>query len=559
LLGEILGTAVREWVGKNGWEGAPEVVLERPAERGHGDYALPYCLQLAGVARRAPKELAEELVEYLAADPMVSDVVEDMEVAGPGFINFTLGQSAYRETVLGMLARGESIGCGDGESEDLGSILLEYVSVNPTGPLHVGHARYAAYGNALDRILRFSGYDVSTEFYVNDYGRQMEMFARSIAARYAQLLGLEIDVPDEGYQGEYVREIAERVREQYGDRWLERLESEGLENAGTETLQFFRSAGCELVLEEMREELEMFGVTFGTWFSETSLHERGAVSQTIEELENSGKAYRSEDAVWLKTVPYGDDKDRVLVRSNERPTYFAADIAYHQDKLARGYDHLINIWGADHHGYIPRMKAAVEILAGKPERLEVIIGQLVNLLEKGELRQMSTRRGELVTLAELVEAIGVDASRFFLVMRSHDQTLDLDLDLACSESQENPVYYVQYAHARICSILRNLSESVDWGVPEGQGVFATGYEKDLIKKLDEFSGTVKEAAERRGPHRIAVYAQELAADFHAFYKNCRVIGSAPDLSASRLALCLVTQRVVARCLNLLGVSAPESM
>jgi len=556
-LGEAVRTAVQKWVEENGWEEAPDILLERPAERGHGDYALPYCLQLSRVARRAPRELAEELAEYLSADRQVSRLTEAVEVAGPGFINFTLAQSAYRATVRDMLAGGEDI--GRGESNNSGNILLEYVSVNPNGPLHVGHARYAAYGNSLDRILRFSGYEVSTELYINDYGRQMEMFARSVAARYAQLFGVDMDVPEDGYQGDYVWGIGERVREQSGDRWLEPLQREGLEDAGTETLQFIRSAARDLVLEEMREELEEFGVTFDNWFSETTLHERGEVQGVIQELEDSGQAYRSEDAVWLKTIPHGDDKDRVLIRSNERPTYFAADIAYHRDKLARGFDHLINIWGADHHGYIQRMKAVVEILAGGPERLEVIIGQLVNLLEEGELRQMSTRRGELVTLAELVDAIGVDAARFFLVMRSHDQPLDLDLDLARSESQENPVYYVQYAHARICSILRNLSEGEEERVPEGEDVFATDYEKDLIKKLEQFADVVQEAAERREPHGIAAYAQDLASDFHVFYKNCRVIGSAPDVSASRLALCVITGRVVARCLDLLGVRAPESM
>jgi arginyl-tRNA synthetase len=326
-----------------------------------------------------------------------------------------------------------------------------------------------------------------------------------------------------------------------------------------EAVSFFRARGCALMLAEMKTELADFGVLFDCWFSETTLHESGRLEQVVDQLLASGEAYREGDAIWLRTTSRGDDKDRVLIRSNERPTYFAADIAYHEDKLERGFEHLINIWGADHHGYVLRMKAAVEILSGRPGALEVIIGQLVNLLEEGELRQMSTRRGEMVTLAELIQAIGVDASRFFLVMRSQDQTLDLDIGLARQQSQDNPVFYVQYAHARIASILRNVSAEIEAAVPDGPEVFASPYERALIKRLESFSSVIQDAAERRAPHRIAGYAQDLAGDFHVFYKHCRVIGVEPALAASRLALCVVTKRVIFRCLDLLGVSAPESM
>jgi len=313
------------------------------------------------------------------------------------------------------------------------------------------------------------------------------------------------------------------------------------------------------MLDEMREELAGFGVLFDVWFSETTLHESGRLERVVERLLESGEAYRQDEAVWLKTTSRGDDKDRVLIRANGHPTYFAADIAYHEDKLERGFEHLINIWGADHHGYVPRMKAAVEILSGRPGALEVIIGQLVNLLEAGELRQMSTRRGEMVTLAELIEAIGVDAARFFLVSRSQDQTLDLDLDLARRQSQDNPVYYVQYAHARIASIVRNVPEGTEVCLPDEPGVLGSPYERALIKRLESFASVVQDAAERRAPHRIAAYAQELAADFHVFYKHCRVLGVPASETSSRLALCLVVRRVIYRCLDLLGVSAPESM
>ncbi|MCZ7662262.1 MAG: arginine--tRNA ligase [Thermoleophilia bacterium] len=505
----------------------------------------------------SPRELAEALRERLLADDAVARLVESVEVAGPGFLNFRLRRQAFATLVEGMLAEGEEVGRGT-QARPL-HILLEYVSVNPNGPLHVGHGRYAAYGNALDRILRFAGHRVTSEFYINDYGRQMEMFGRSVAARYGQSFGLDLPVPEEGYQGEYVKEFAARIRAEVGDQWVELLATQGLDDPDSDIVRFFRYRGCDLVLEQFRAELGGFRVTFDTWFSETPLHNEGRVQGTIDHLLDTGDAYVKDDAVWLRTSPYGDDKDRVLIRSNERPTYFAADIAYHQDKLSRGYDHLINIWGADHHGYIPRMKAAVEILAHDPSMLEVIIGQMVNLLEAGELRQMSTRSGEMVTLAELVEAIGVDAARFFLVMRSHDQTLDLDLDLARQQSQENPVYYVQYAHARIASILRNLPKGLEPAVINHPEVYVTPYERDLIKSLEEFGGLVLEAAHRRAPHRVAGYAQELAGVFHVFYKHCRVIGAEPAVAASRLALVLVAKRVLARCLDLLGVSAPESM
>lgn len=565
---------VEEWMAERGWEDPPEVVVERPADPAHGDYATPVCLQLARVARQAPKALAEELRQRLLSHPELAGLLARAEIAGPGFVNLTLSAAALAHSVRDLLAAGAEV--GRGERERPLNILLEYVSVNPNGPLHVGHARYAAYGNALDRILRLSGHRVTTEFYINDHGRQMEMFGRSVAARYAQAFGADVPVPDDGYQGEYVKAIAQSVIEDVGDRWLADITEQGLEDADSAAVSFFRVRGYERVLEEMRRELESFGVTFDGWFSETPLHTEGRVLGTIERLLESGDAYRKDDAVWLRTTPCGDDKDRVLIRSNERPTYFAADIAYHQDKLARGYDHLINIWGADHHGYIPRMKAAVEILSHDPDMLEIIIGQMVNLLEEGESRQMSTRSGEMVTLAELVEAIGVDAARFFLVMRSHDQTLDLDIGLARQQTSENPVYYVQYAHARIMSILRNLPTELAARADEGPGLvpvgmapgaeggqaaalFATIYERDLIKGLASFADLAREAADRRAPHRIAGYAQEIAGLFHAFYKNCRVIGAGPDVAASRLALCLVSQRVVGRCLDLLGVSAPESM
>jgi len=600
LIAESVQRVVAAWAADQGWEETPVCRLERPAEKAHGDYATPLCLQLARVAGKSPRSLAEDLRGRLLADPNLATLVQDIEVAGPGFLNFTLQQRAYTQVMGDLLAQGEEV--GRGEKRPHPRVNLEFVSVNPNGPLHVGHGRYAAYGDSLHRLLVFSGAEVSTEFYINDYGRQMERFGRSIAARYAQSFGVDLPVPADGYFGDYVKDIAALLREEVGDRYLETLRgvAEALRGGGgaspggsgvagiatpgavgeeevdeeegpdtgpewpggpsvEEAVGFFRTRGCETMLASIRQELMDFGVEFDCWFSETTLHTSGRLQRVVERLLASGEAYRQGEAIWLRTTTRGDDKDRVLIRSNGRPTYFAADIAYHEDKLERGFEHLINIWGADHHGYVSRMKAAVEILAGKPGVLEVIIGQLVNLVEEGETRQMSTRRGEMVTLSELTEAIGVDAARFFLVMRSHDQTLDLDLGLARQQSQENPVYYVQYAHARIASILRNVPSGLEAAVPDEPKVYASPFERDLIKRLESFPWVVQDAAERRAPHRIAAYAQDLAADFHVFYKHCRVIGAPPAQAASRLALCLVTKRVIARCLDLLGVSAPESM
>ena len=557
MLADAVERAVADWVVGQGWESPPAFEMERPADPAHGDYATAFCLQAAKAARRAPRDVAAALREHLLASPAVVALVASIDIAGPGFLNFTLSRDALVGAAATMLAAGDDVGRGVRERPL--HILLEFVSVNPNGPLHVGHGRYAAYGDALGRLLAFSGHRVTTEFYINDYGRQMDMFGQSIAARYAQSFDLALAVPEDGYQGGYIKDLAAQVRAENGDEWLGALREYGLGPGAAEAVRAFRMRGTELVLAQMRRELAGYRVVFDNWFSETVLHAEGRVEGIIAQLLDSGDAYRKDDAVWLRTTPYGDDKDRVLIRSNDVPTYFAADIAYHKDKIDRGYDHLINVWGADHHGYIPRMKAAVEILSHDPDMLELIIGQLVSLFEGGEARQMSTRRGEMVTLTELTDAIGIDAARFFLVMRSHDQTLDLDLDLAREQSQENPVFYVQYAHARIASILRNLPEGLAAGFDPAQPLFETVQERDLIKKLDEFPSIVRHAADRRAPHRIASYAQDLASEFHSFYKQCRVIGSEPAIAQSRVALCLITRRVIARCLDTLGVSAPESM
>jgi arginyl-tRNA synthetase len=423
-------------------------------------------------------------------------------------------------------------------------ILVEFVSANPTGPLHVGGGRHAAYGDALVSLLRAAGHEASSEYYVNDGGGQIERFARSIAAR---MTGAE--PPEDGYGGEYVAELAERVA------------ADGIDAGDVDAVG---RRGVELVLEGVRGTLDRFGVGFDTWFHERDLYTRGEVEQALARLEQEGHSYLSEGALWLRTTDFADDKDRVLIRANGEPTYLAADVAYHWDKLERGFDRLINVLGADHHGYAPRQRAAIACLGGDPEAFEAVIMRLVHIVEGGKRAQMSKRSGDFVSLDELLDEIGVDAARWFMLWRSHDTTVDLDLELARRESSDNPVYYVQYAHARIASILRKAGgEAPDSAAAAGAPTPGTPLEpaeKALVKRLLEFPDEVREAAARRAPHRICAYSTAVAADFHAFYRDCQVVGAEGEgVEASRLALCLLTKRTIAGALGLLGISAPEQM
>ena len=417
------------------------------------------------------------------------------------------------------------------------------MSANPTGPLTAASGRHAAYGDSLARVLELAGHEVEREYYVNDQGTQIELFGRSIAARM-----LDQPVPEGGYQGDYVGRLAERLR------------SEGIDPSDLESLT---RRGLELMLDEVRTTLERFRVRFDDFFSERSLHEAGRVDEAIALLERDGHVYTSEGATWLRTTAFGDDKDRVLRRSSGEFAYFAPDIAYHLDKLRRGHDRMLDVWGADHHGHVLRMRAAFEALS-EGAKLEMIIMQLVHIVERGERSKMSKRRGEFVTLDELIDDIGVDAARFFMVERSHDTTLDLDVDLARERSQENPVYYVQYAHARIAGILRNageerLARARAADLRAGSAPLEPA-ERTLVKRLLELPEEVRLTAERRAPHRLTTYAHDVASDFHVFYRDCRVVGAEPaDLEDLRLVLCDETRRLIARVLDLLGVSAPESM
>ncbi len=535
---------------------AGNIALERPSGKGHGDLSANIALIAAGAAGIPPRDAAALLVEDLRASEELMKLCNSVEIAGPGFINLFLSDGVLSDTASRALAEGTEFGAGVVDKQE--SILLEYVSANPTGPLHAGHARYAAFGDSLKRILVYAGHQVTTEFYINDYGTQMLNFGRSLAARYAQLCGHEVQFPEDGYQGEYTVHIARLIEQQIGDEMIGHV----LPEPDAAAIDFFKQEGCRLVLQDIRAILGRFRVNFDNWFLESSLYGSGAVDEALETLEAAGEVETREGAKWLLTSRFGDDKDRVLIRSSGEPTYFTSDIAYHLQKLSRGFDRLINIWGADHHGYVPRMKAAFEALSHDPQRFEIIIGQLVNVIEMGERKQMSKRAGTMVTLQELLDSIGADAARFFLVERSNDSTLDLDLEKAKLQSEENPVYYVQYAHARICSILRRAAEeglAAPADTTSVSGEPLAGQERELIMKLAEFPRVVRIAAETRGPQRITTYARELAAVFHVFYHNCPVIRAEPETTVFRLGLCRLTRNVIARSLDLVGVEAPQSM
>jgi arginyl-tRNA synthetase len=524
--------------------------LEPPAQPEHGDLATPLALTLARFARRAPREIADALAERLRARLDGTGWLERAEVAGPGFLNLTLSPRWFARAAREMAEAGEAYGAG--QAAEKRPVLIEFVSANPTGPLHVGHARQAAYGDAVARIMAFAGRKVAREHYANDYGRQMDLFGASVAARYAELLGLDGRVPQDGYQGEYVAQIAEAVRAEVGDRFRDEVSP-----PSPEAIAVFTDVGGRLMMDANRAELERFRVRFERFASEAELQRSGRVAASVQALLNAGDAYRHDGAVWFRTTAYGDEKDRVLVRADGTTTYLAADVAYHLDKAARTDGLLLDVLGADHHGYVARLRAVLAAGGQDPERLEVVILQLVNLVERGEARRMSKRAGTLVTLEELMDDIGVDAGRFFLVQRSHETPIDLDLDLARERSQENPVYYVQYAHARVAGILAQL---------DGEGPLDVGpppsldpSERALVLRLTGWPEAVREAEERRAPHRVAAYLHELAREFHAFYTRCRVVGETPSVTAFRLDVCRATAGVIRLGLGLIGVEAPYRM
>ena len=542
--------ALAEEAGRAVGTEVPEPPLAPPGDLGHGDLASPVAMALARTARRPPREIADAVAAGLRARPDAPGWLAGVEVAGPGFLNLSLTPAWFAGAVAGVVGEGDGFGAGQAAPAE--RILLEYVSANPTGPPHAGHARHAAYGDSLGRLLAFAGHEVTREFYVNDHGRQMRLFGASVAARYAELAGRPVPVPEDGYHGDYVRDIAARLRAELGDGAAAAVAA-----GDHEVLARITAQAEALMLEAIRADLTRFRARFDTFFSERTLHESGAVAAGVGALREAGDAYEDDGALWFRTSAYGDEKDRVLVRGDGEPTYLASDVAYHLEKAARGHDRLIDVLGADHHGYVGRLRAVLAAGGHAPERLEVPIVQLVSLMERGEAKRMSKRAGTLVTLAALLDDIGADAARFFMVQRSHETPLDLDLDLARERGQENPVYYVQYAHARIAGILRGAPDppARDPGPPAQ----LDPSERALVLRVLEWPTAVREAEERRAVHRIAAYLLDLAREFHGFYTRCRVGGAERRLEAFRLDACRAAGAARRPGLDLLGVDAPQRM
>ncbi|RME34807.1 MAG: arginine--tRNA ligase [Gammaproteobacteria bacterium] len=555
----------------------PAIQIERARDPRHGDYASNLALMLAKQAGMPPRDLATLLVERLPADPIVAAV----EIAGPGFINFRLAPAALHHTVTAVLEQGEGFGrsrAGGGQK-----VQVEFVSANPTGPLHIGHGRGAAHGMTMANLLQATGFDVQREYYVNDAGRQMDILAFSLWLRYLERLGVWHDFPENAYRGSYVRDLAVQLEREHGDRF--RVEREALalledftgdddalldagiarmrELLGEEDFRLVHAFGLERILEGIREDLASFGVHYDCWFSERSLSEQGAIERALETLEQAGHLYRKEGALWFRSTAFGDDKDRVVVRENGETTYFASDIAYHLNKLERGFERVIDVWGADHHGYVPRVKAALQALGKDPARLEVLLVQFAVLYRGNERLQMSTRSGEFVTLRELCEEVGTDAARFFYCLRRCEQHLDFDLELAKSQSSDNPVYYIQYAHARICSVQRQLGEKgMSWKPGDGASTMdrlTDPRETALMKRLMTYPEVIEAAALNREPHLLPHYLRDLANDFHTCYNAVPFLVEEEALRNARLDLLQATAQVIRNGLSLLGVSAPEAM
>ncbi|MHC0036558.1 arginine--tRNA ligase [Pseudoneobacillus sp. C159] len=529
-------------------EQIPDVILETPKDKAHGDYSTNMAMQLSRVAKKAPKLIAEQLIENLDTQQAS---IEKVEIAGPGFINFYMNNHYLTDLIPTVIEFDSKYGeTTVGQNQ---KIQVEFVSANPTGDLHLGHARGAAVGDSLCNILEKAGYDVSREYYINDAGNQINNLARSVEARYFQALGLDKPMPEDGYHGEDIIGIGKKLAEEFGNKYVEVDEQERFD--------FFRDYGLKYEMAKLKQDLEDFRVGFDVWYSETSLYHNGKIDTALAALRENGHLYEEDGATWFRSTELGDDKNRVLIKQDGSYTYLTPDIAYHKDKLERGFQKLINIWGADHHGYIPRMKAAIEALGYGRDALEVEIIQLVHLYKNGEKMKMSKRTGKAVTMRDLVEEVGLDAVRYFFAMRSADTHMDFDLDLAVSQSNENPVYYAQYAHARISSILRSGEEQgFTFDRDANFSLIETEKEIDVLKKIGEFPLAVGEAAQKRMPHRITNYIFELASAFHSFYNADKVLdGENPERTKARLALVKAVQITLKNALALIGVSAPEKM
>ena len=548
---DMVTTAIKNSVkeGLINIESIPEIEIEEPKEKQHGDLAINTAMIMAKQAKMSPKKIAEIIVSKMDTS---NTFIEKIEVAGPGFINFFLNDKFLEETLKLVYKRGKDYGrvnIGKGKK-----VQVEFVSANPTGPMHMGNARGGALGDALASLLDYAGYDVTREFYINDAGNQIEKFGYSLEARYLQLLGIPAEVPEGGYHGEDIIDRAREFLEIYGDKYKD-APSEERRKALVEY-------GLKKNLEKIKEDLELYGIEYDVWFSEQSLYDSGEVYKVIEELKQKGYTYEKDGALWFKMTLFGAEKDDVLVRANGFPTYLASDIAYHKNKfITRGFDWVINVWGADHHGHIAPMKGAMQALGIDPDRLDVVLMQLVKLIEGGQVVKMSKRTGRMVTLRDLIDEVGKDAARFFFNMRSADSPIDFDLDLAKEQSNENPVFYVQYAHARICSIIRQLEEKVKIeNIDEVDlSLLKEEEEKDLIKKLAYFPEEITIAARTLTPHRITRYVLDVASLFHSFYNSHRVKGVEENLMKARFVLILAVKTVIKNALDILKITAPERM
>ena len=583
LIKQLVSDALAELVARGVIDAAqvPEPVIERTRDPRHGDFACNVAMVLAKAARCKPRDLAEQLVTLIPT----SGLVDKVEIAGPGFINFGLRSDAYNAVVAQVLDQGSDFGrsrIGAGKR-----VQVEFVSANPTGPLHVGHGRGAAYGAVVADLLEAVGFDVHREYYVNDAGRQMDILATSVWLRYLELCDESLTFPANGYRGDYVWDIAATLHREHGDAYhqsaevvfagvpadepaggdkekhIDGLIQQAKQLLGDNRYRFVFELALNTILDDIRDDLAQFGVTYQEWYSERSLTESGAVNKTLQRLQASGYVYEQNGALWFKSTEFGDEKDRVVVRDNGQTTYFASDIAYHMDKLERGFERVIDVWGADHHGYVPRVKAAMQAVGDDPSKLDVLLVQFAILYRGGERVQMSTRSGSFVTLRELRKEVGADAARFFYVMRKCEQHMDFDLDLAKSQSNDNPVYYVQYAHARVCSVLRQAAEK---GIavettPGEQHLdrLVESQERDLLRTLARYPEVLEASALNEEPHQLTHYVRELANDFHTYYNAHQFLVEDEAVRDARIKLILAVRQVLRNALNLLGVSAPEQM
>ncbi len=528
-------------------ESIPAIHLETPRDKTNGDYATNIAMQLTKIAKMPPRAIAEAILENIDT---ANTPIEKIEIAGPGFMNISLRKDYLADVIKAVIEQGSDYGKSQAGANE--KIQVEFVSANPTGDLHLGHARGASVGDSLCNVLDFAGYQVSREYYINDAGNQINNLALSLEVRYNEALGKDMEMPEDGYRGQDIINIASALVAEHGDALLAKSEKDRFD--------FLRAHGLKIELAKLQQDLADFRVNFDSWYSETSLYDGGKIEVALDKLKANGHVFDEEGATWFRSTTFGDDKDRVLIKNDGSFTYLTPDIAYHEDKITRGYDQLINIWGADHHGYIPRMKAAIQALGYDRDTLEVMVIQMVQLYKDGEKMKMSKRTGKAVTMRELVEEVGLDAVRYFFAMRSGDSHMDFDLDLAVSQSNENPVYYAQYAHARISSILRQAEEQGFTSSTENLNLLQAEKEIDVLKKVGDFPQVVADAAKNRSPHRVANYIQEVAATFHSFYNAEKVLDpSNEDMTRARIALITAVRTTIANALRLIGVSAPEKM